>query len=191
MSSKTRIDVIIFIFRGGWLSGSPQQFQKHYQYLAFRGMVVMTAEYRVLKRHGVKAVSCFCNAKSAICWIRKNPERISSVLKNTGLEPVQTLYEAPNANAFTERWIRSLHKECLNHLIIFGLDRLQYVPDKYKDFFNQHRPHQDIGNCIPEQFSQQTGGKAQNVDSNSVYPGDIRCHEFLGGLLKSHVRRAA
>jgi len=113
------------------------------------------------------------------------------LLKSAGLKPVKTPYQAPNANAVAERWIRSLREECLNHLIIFGLDRLQYVLDKCKDFFNQHRPHQDIGNCIPEQFGQQTGGKAQNVDSNSVYPGDIRCHEFLGGLLKSYVRRAA
>jgi len=118
-------------------------------------------------------------------------EGFDIMLKNTGLEPVRTPYEAPNANAFAERWIRSLREECLNHLIIFGLDRLQYVLDKYKDFFNQHRPHQGIGNCIPEQLGQQTGGKAQNVDRNSVYAGDIRCHEFLGGLLKSYVRRAA
>jgi hypothetical protein len=72
-----------------------------------------------------------------------------------------------------------------------GLDRLQYVLDKYKDFFNQHRPHQGIGNCIPEQFGHQMGDKAQDVDSNSVHTSDIRYHEFLGGLLKSYIRRAA
>jgi len=113
------------------------------------------------------------------------------MLKNTGLEPVRTPYEAPNANAFAERWIRSLREECLNHLIILGLDRLQYVLDKYKDFFNQHRPHQGIGNCIPEQLGHQMGDKAQDVDSNSVHTSDIRCHEFLGGLLKSYIRKAA
>ncbi len=113
------------------------------------------------------------------------------MLKNTGLEPVRTPYEAPNANAFAERWIRSLREECLNHLIIFGLDRLQYVLDKYKDFFNQHRPHQGIGNCVPEQLGHQMGGNAQDFDSNSVYTSDIQCHEFLGGLLKSYIRRVA
>ena len=118
-------------------------------------------------------------------------EGFDILLKNTGLEPVRTPYEAPNANAVAERWIRSLREECLNHLIIFGLDRLQYVLDKYKDFFNQHRPHQGIGNCIPEQVGHPMGDKAQDVDSNSVHTGDIRCHEFLGGLLKSYIRRAA
>lgn len=36
----------------------------------------MTVEYRVLSRHGVKAVSCFRDAKSAICWVRKNARRL-------------------------------------------------------------------------------------------------------------------
>ncbi len=122
---------------------------------------------------------------------RRHSEGFDTMLKNTGLEPVRTPYEAPNANAVAQRWIRSLREECLNHLIILGLDRLQYVLDKYKDFFNQHRPHQGIGNCIPEQLGHQTGDKAQDFDSNSVHAGDIQCHEFLGELLKSYVRRAA
>ena len=44
---------------------------------------------------------------------------------------------------------------------------------------------------IPEQLGHQMGDKAQDVDSNSVHTSDIRCHEFLGGLLKSYIRRAA
>ncbi|MHC4604547.1 MAG: integrase core domain-containing protein [Planctomycetota bacterium] len=71
------------------------------------------------------------------------------MLKNAGLEPVQTPYQAPNANAFAEHWIRSLREEYLNHLISLGLSRLQHVLDEYRDFFNQQRPHQGIGNKIP------------------------------------------
>jgi len=67
---------IVFFFGGGWRSGSPQQFQNHCQYLASRGMVAMIAEYRVLNRHGVKAVMCFRDAKSAIRWVRQNAERL-------------------------------------------------------------------------------------------------------------------
>jgi len=114
-----------------------------------------------------------------------------AMLKKTGIEPVKTPFQAPNANAHSERWVRSVRRECLNHLIIPGLGRLQHVLDRYKEFFNQHRPHQGIGNCIPEQLDHQMGDKAQDVDSNSVHTSDIRCHEFLGGLLKSYIRRAA
>ena len=67
---------IVFFFGGGWRSGSPAQFEKQCQYLASRGMVAMTAEYRVLSRHGVKAVSCFRDAKSAVRWIRENAGRL-------------------------------------------------------------------------------------------------------------------
>lgn len=68
--------VIVFFFGGGWKGGSPKQFEKHCAYLASRGMVAMTAEYRVSSRHGVKAVSCFRDAKSAMRWVRQNAKRL-------------------------------------------------------------------------------------------------------------------
>ena len=40
-------------------------------------------------------------------------------------------------------------------------------------------------------FNAPIDSKAQDFDSNSVHTSDIRCHEFLGGLLKSYIRRAA
>jgi acetyl esterase/lipase len=67
---------IVFFFGGGWQSGTPAQFQHQCRYLASRGMVAMTAEYRVESRHRVKAVSCFRDAKSAIRWVRENAERL-------------------------------------------------------------------------------------------------------------------
>lgn len=111
--------------------------------------------------------------------------------KNMGLEPLRTPYEAPNANAFAERWIRSLRQECLNHLIIFGLSRLQHVLDEYKNYYNQHRPHQGIGNRIPDQCKQHASGPVPVTPKRRLRHDDIRCQEFLGGLLKSHSRRAA
>ena len=38
--------------------------------------------------------------------------------------------------------------------------------------------------------SKSDDGKRQDVDINSVHTSDIRCHEFLGGLLKSYIRKA-
>jgi acetyl esterase/lipase len=67
---------IVFFFGGGWRGGSPAQFQRHCQYLASRGMVAMAADYRVLSRHGTKAVKCVADAKSAVRWIRANAERL-------------------------------------------------------------------------------------------------------------------
>lgn len=67
---------ILFFFGGGWNGGSPQQFEKQCAYLASRGIVAMSVEYRVKSRHGVKAVSCFRDAKSAVRWVRKNAKRL-------------------------------------------------------------------------------------------------------------------
>jgi len=67
---------IIFFFGGGWTSGSPGQFAHQCEYLASRGMVAMTTDYRVASRHHVKPVQCDADAKSAIRWVRANAKRL-------------------------------------------------------------------------------------------------------------------
>ena len=106
------------------------------------------------------------------------------VLKNASVTPVRTPQRAPNANAYAERWIRSLRQECLDHLVHFGLRRLQRVLDQYREFFNVHRPHQGIGNRVPGEVGTET---PVPVGSDL---GAVECDEFLGSLLKSY-RRAA
>ena len=61
---------VVFFFGGGWANGSPAQFEPQCRYLASRGMVAIAADYRVASRHGVKAVDCVRDAKSAIRWVR-------------------------------------------------------------------------------------------------------------------------
>lgn len=67
---------IVFFFGGGWTGGSPGQFEEHCKYLASRGMVAMTADYRVASRHQVKAISCVADAKSAVRYVRKDATRL-------------------------------------------------------------------------------------------------------------------
>ena len=67
---------IVFFFGGGWTNGSPGQFEQHCRHLAERGMVAITADYRVASRHQVKAVSCVADAKSAIRYVRKEAARL-------------------------------------------------------------------------------------------------------------------
>jgi acetyl esterase/lipase len=67
---------IVFFFGGGWTNGSPGQFEQHCKHLASRGMVAMTADYRVASRQQVKAVSCVADAKSAIRFVRKEAARL-------------------------------------------------------------------------------------------------------------------
>ncbi len=67
---------IIFFFGGGWKGGDPKQFANQCKYLSDRGMVAMTADYRVASRHGVKAIDCVADAKSAIRWVRTHAARL-------------------------------------------------------------------------------------------------------------------
>lgn len=67
---------IVFFFGGGWKNGSPTQFEQQCRYLASRGMVAITADYRVASRQGVKAVECVRDAKSAIRWVRSHAKEL-------------------------------------------------------------------------------------------------------------------
>jgi arylsulfatase A-like enzyme/dienelactone hydrolase len=66
-----RRPAIVFFFGGGWVSGTPTQFQPQSEYLATRGMVGIRVEYRVLAK-GDKGppIVCCQDAKSAMRWVR-------------------------------------------------------------------------------------------------------------------------
>lgn len=68
---------IVFFFGGGWRSGSPSQFQNQCRYLADRGMVAITADYRVLSRHNASPLDCVVDARSAIRWVRANAKTLN------------------------------------------------------------------------------------------------------------------
>jgi acetyl esterase/lipase len=63
---------IVFFFGGGWTSGSPQQFEAQCRHFASRGMVAITADYRVKSRHGVNPTQCLADARSAMRWVRSH-----------------------------------------------------------------------------------------------------------------------
>jgi len=67
---------IVFFFGGGWQGGTPQQFEQQCRYLASRGMLAVTADYRVSSRHGAKVPESVRDAKSAIRWLRRSASRL-------------------------------------------------------------------------------------------------------------------
>jgi len=67
---------VVFFFGGGWKAGTPAQFAEQCRYLSSRGVVAITCDYRVAGRHGVKAVACVEDAKSAIRWVRTNAKML-------------------------------------------------------------------------------------------------------------------
>ena len=65
-SSSDSRPVIVFFFGGGWVNGNPEQFFPHSEYLASRGLVAISAEYRVENNHGTSPIECVKDGKSAI-----------------------------------------------------------------------------------------------------------------------------
>jgi len=62
--------VIIFFFGGGWSCGTAKQFYNQAQYLASRGMVAISAEYRTSNKYKTSPKECVKDGKSAIRYIR-------------------------------------------------------------------------------------------------------------------------
>ena len=74
--ASDRRPAVLFFFGGGWKGGSPGQFLPQSLYLAQRGMVAISCDYRVLSRHGVVPQDCLRDAKAALRWARANAARL-------------------------------------------------------------------------------------------------------------------
>lgn len=101
------------------------------------------------------------------------------IFESNGTKVKNTCVGAPDMNSFIERFIGSLRRECLNHLMLFSKRQLEYVVREYLLFYNTQRPHQGLDNEIPQ-------SEIKEIDD-----GEIICQERLGGLLKSYQRLVA
>ena len=68
--------VVVSFFGGGWTGGTPKQFYQQSDYFMSRGIVAISAEYRVKSKHGTSPFESVEDAKSAIRWVRKNAKRL-------------------------------------------------------------------------------------------------------------------
>jgi putative transposase len=66
------------------------------------------------------------------------------VAQTSGIKILKTPYHAPRANAICERFLGSVRRECLDHLLILQEKQLHRVLRAYVKYFNQARPHQGI-----------------------------------------------
>ena len=71
------------------------------------------------------------------------------VFASGGADIVRTPIRAPNANAYAERFIRSLRSECLDHLLIINERHLERILRTYARHYNRHRPHQGLAQETP------------------------------------------
>ena len=72
------------------------------------------------------------------------------VAKTSHIEILKTPYHAPRANAICERFLGSVRRECLDHLLILHERQLQRILNAYVLYFNHARLHQGIRKQIPD-----------------------------------------
>jgi len=87
------------------------------------------------------------------------------VAATSGIEVVRTAYKTPRMNALCERFLGSVRRECLDHLLILGDVHLRRALQEYVRYVNELRPHQGIYQRIPAPsgLAQQTHGTVQAI----------------------------
>lgn len=83
--ANDRRPCVVWFFGGAWKVGTPEQFAAQSKYLAKRGMVAVTVEYRIKSLHGSTPVESTMDARSAMRWVKIHsaelgidPERIAA-----------------------------------------------------------------------------------------------------------------
>ncbi len=101
-----------------------------------------------------------------------------AVLQSEGIKVIRTPIRAPNANAYAERWVRTLRSECLDRLLIVSRRQLELVLQTYRRHYNAHRPHRSLALQPPE----------QQKPTPATPDSAVRVHrrDLLGGLIHEY-----
>ncbi len=81
---------------------------------------------------------------------RKFGPNFARVAASSGINILRTPYRTPQANAICERFLGSVRRECLDHFLILHEKQLHRLLKGYVLYFNQARPHQGLGQRIPD-----------------------------------------
>jgi putative transposase len=108
-------------------------------------------------------------------------DTFDQVLAGAGIEVVKTPPRCPRANAYAERWIRTLRAELTDRMLILGERHLCRVLAEYLRHYNEHRPHRGLDLAPPRP-------PAEIIDLAE----QRRIHRtpVLGGLINEYERAA-
>jgi transposase InsO family protein len=99
------------------------------------------------------------------------------VFRSEGIKVVRTPVRAPNANAYAERWVRTVRSDCLDRILIVGGRHLQRVLGVYVRHYNEHRPHRALGLVAPDR---------SRPIPQAMLPLRVHRRDLLGGLVHEY-----
>jgi putative transposase len=150
--------------------------------------VVWSFVYLVLRRSLELILLCFRSAEAKeieilVFLIRDRDSKFTrafdDVWRSTGAEIIRTPVQAPNANAVAERWVGTVRRECLDHLLIVGRQQLVRVLRRYVEHYNQRRPQRSLAHATPVPSERAEARSAPNL-------GRLRRCDVLGGLIHEY-----
>ena len=103
------------------------------------------------------------------------------VFRSEGIEVIHTPIRAPQANAYAERFVRTIRAQCVDWLLILGRRHLERVLRTYVAHYNRERPHRGLALRSPD---------STNADPRPS-PREIKRRDRLGGLIHEYHRAAA
>jgi putative transposase len=103
------------------------------------------------------------------------------VFRSEGITVIHTPIRAPQANAYAERFVRTVRAECLDWLLIIGRRHLEAVLRVYIEHYNRERPHRGLALLTPETGDPAALPAAEKIDRR----------DRLGGLIHEYHRAAA
>jgi transposase InsO family protein len=107
-------------------------------------------------------------------------KKFRQTLKAAGVRCLKMPKQSPNLNAYSESWVRTIKRECLHKMILFGEQHVRHVVEQYVEHYNLERPHSSLDHDPPVQPEQPMPRE-----------GPVVCKDRLGGLLRSYYRGAA
>ena len=102
-----------------------------------------------------------------------------AVFAGQGIRVVRTPPRAPRANAFAERWVGTIRRECLDWLFIVSEGHLRQVVQEYARHYNTARPHRALALLPPLPRA-----------APPVAGGALVRHSRLGGLIHEYEHAA-
>jgi putative transposase len=103
------------------------------------------------------------------------------IFRGEGIKIIHTPIRAPQANAYAERFVRTVRAECLDWLLILGRRHLERTLRIYTTHYNRERPHRALALLPPDPA----------IAANPPLAGEIERHARLGGLIHEYHRVAA
>jgi len=105
------------------------------------------------------------------------------VLSAAGIEVVKIPPRSSRANAFSERWVRTVRAEVTDRMLIAGPRHLRAVLDEYAAHYNRHRPHR--GRNLRPDCDDITMAATSDLAAARIHRRRV-----LGGLINEYERAA-